>query len=189
MSPEFDKNTSFTISKASVDNIEAVTRLLAQSWMETYPNIENDVTIDWIKERYSNRLSPESIAKRQKKFLEDEHNPDIGSFIAKDLTGNIIGFASCFRNDNEGKQRIGAIYVDSGYHGKGVAHGLMEKSLSMLDLEKPIFLGVVTYNERAKRFYSKWGFEEIQGSESLFDDKLPSIEMVRKGKQDEIQGK
>ena len=44
-----------------------------------------------------------------------------------------------------------------------------------------IVLGVTTFNERAKRFYKKWGFKEIEGSESLKFDKLPEIQMIKEG--------
>ena len=50
-------------------------------------------------------------------------------------------------------------------------------------LSEDIVLGVVTYNERAKAFYKKWGFEEVPDSESLFEGLMPEIVMIRKGGQ------
>ncbi|MNQ66715.1 hypothetical protein D3C85_812140 [compost metagenome] len=55
----------------------------------------------------------------------------------------------------------------------------MQKIIDWLDESKPIVLGVVAYNERAKAFYRKWGFVEIPGSEALFDNKIPEIMMSR----------
>ena len=59
----------------------------------------------------------------------------------------------------------------------------MQKIIEWSDPTKPIELGVVTYNARARAFYKKWGFEEIPGSETLFDNKIPEIKMIRKGDQ------
>lgn len=56
----------------------------------------------------------------------------------------------------------------------------MEKVIDWFDESKPIELGVAAYNERAKAFYRKWGFEEIVGSEQLFDGKIPEVKMIRK---------
>jgi GNAT superfamily N-acetyltransferase len=82
--------------------------------------------------------------------------------------------------DNHGIQHVGSLYVDKNWHGKGVGAALMQKVIEWFDPTKPIELGVAVYNERAKAFYRKWGFEEIPGSESLFADKIPEIRMVRK---------
>jgi ribosomal protein S18 acetylase RimI-like enzyme len=73
------------------------------------------------------------------------------------------------------------MYVATAWHGKGVGSALMQEVIDWFDAKKPIELGVVAYNERAKAFYRKWGFEEVADSESLFDDKIPEIRMVRKG--------
>ena len=73
------------------------------------------------------------------------------------------------------------MYVEKNWHGKGVSTALMQKAIDWFDTTKPIELGVVQYNERAKAFYRKWGFEEVPNSETLFADKIPSILMVRKG--------
>lgn len=55
----------------------------------------------------------------------------------------------------------------------------MEKVIDWFDDSKPIELWVVAYNERAKAFYRKWGFEEVAGSEQLFDGKIPEVKMIR----------
>lgn len=56
----------------------------------------------------------------------------------------------------------------------------MQKIIDWFDDSKPIVLGVVAYNERAKAFYAKWGFVEIPDSEVMFDGKIPEIMMTRK---------
>ena len=54
-----------------------------------------------------------------------------------------------------------------------------------LDLEKEYesdaVLEVVSYNQRAIRFYEKFGFEKVAGSERMYRDKMPVMTMIRKG--------
>jgi GNAT superfamily N-acetyltransferase len=100
--------------------------------------------------------------------------------VAKDADGTIIGVTTPYIDEN-GIQHVGSLYTDKRWHGKGVGAKLMEKVIAWSDPTKPIELGVATYNERAKAFYRKWEFEEIPGSDMLFDDKIPEIKMIRKG--------
>ncbi len=180
ISPEFDKNNSVVITETQVDDIEAVSHLLALSWLETYVNDEQGVTEEWVRQRVEERQSPERISAQKERLLTNKENPDFGSFVAKDDLGKVIGITTPYR-DNDDKQHLGALYVDKYYHGKGVASKLMEKVLEWSDPHSPIYLGVAVYNERAKAFYRKWGFHEIQGSERLFADMIPEIEMIREG--------
>ena len=55
------------------------------------------------------------------------------------------------------------IYVDSNWHGKGVAGKLMQRSLEIASCEgfKSIWLGVWEHNLRAQKFYRKFGFEIV----------------------------
>lgn len=78
---------------------------------------------------------------------------------------------------------MGSLYVSKEFHGSGVSHELMQKVVDWFDDNKPIELGVALYNERAKTFYRKWGFEEVPDSESLFDGMIPEVKMIRKGDQ------
>jgi ribosomal protein S18 acetylase RimI-like enzyme len=82
---------------------------------------------------------------------------------------------------NAEKQHLHALYVAKEYYGTGLAQRLMEMALQWIDPHRPIDLQVVTYNERAKAFYRKYGFEELPGTEEKFADIIPVITMERKG--------
>ena len=58
---------------------------------------------------------------------------------------------------------IARLYVDFAWHGRGVAHALMERVLAhAAELScDAIWLGVWHRNLRAQRFYRKWGFEQV----------------------------
>ena len=173
------KIDGIVIQKMDVEDVEPIRRMLMQLWIDTYVNEEYGITEEWIRERWTERLKPSVIAERKRKLLEDQKSHNKGSFVAKNKDGNIIGMIGYFRDD-KGRQELGAIYVDKSYHGKDVASTLMNKLFEWANQKEDIYLGVVAYNNRAKAFYKKWGFEEVIGSESLFDNALPDIKMVRK---------
>lgn len=61
------------------------------------------------------------------------------------------------------------IYISKEYHGKGIAQALMEFTInySIENNYEVIWLGVWEHNERAKKFYSKYGFTD-SGHTHLF---------------------
>jgi len=71
--------------------------------------------------------------------------------------------------DRTGRCHVGAIYVDKAWHGKGVGAALMERILEWVGPRRDVELHVATYNERARRFYTMWGFVEQPGSASLYE--------------------
>jgi GNAT superfamily N-acetyltransferase len=166
----------FTIYEMTAEDIEPATRMRLQSWLDTYVNDEAGVTRDWIEARNKIQLSPERAEVRKARL----DNPDCMGWVAKDKSGMIIGAATPYR-DEAGIQHVGSLYTDKTWHGKGVGGALMQKIIDWFDPTKPIELGVVTYNGRAKAFYEKWGFREVPDSETLFDNKIPEVRMIRKG--------
>ena len=166
----------FTVTELTADTIDAGNRMRLQSWLDTYVNDELGVTRDWIEARNYDQMSDEIRARR----LERLSDPNCAGWVALDNNGNVVGMATPYVDD-EGRQHVGSLYVDKAWHGKGVGGALMQKVIGWCNPAKPIELGVVTYNERAKAFYRKWGFVEVPGSEQLFDNKIPEVNMVRKG--------
>ena len=49
--------------------------------------------------------------------------------------------------------------VHPDFHGRGVAAALMEAGIAWLGADRPMWLNVIRHNERAIRFYRKYGFE------------------------------
>lgn len=171
-----DEMLQFTIEEMTDATIEPATKVRLQSWLETYVNEKMGVTQEWVEARNKKQLQSDRVAIR-KKWL---HSPNVSSWIAKDLEGTVIGVATPYRDD-EGIQHVGSLYVDKKWHGRGVGGQLMRKIIDWSDPAQPIQLGVATYNERAKAFYRKWGFEEVIGSDTLFDNTIPEVIMIRKG--------
>jgi diamine N-acetyltransferase len=65
--------------------------------------------------------------------------------------------------EDKNAMEIARIYATTNSIGKGVGRALMEKCIAIaLELKKTtVWLGVWERNERAIRFYAKWGFEKF----------------------------
>ena len=172
--------SEFTISPTDPNDVESAQQMHGQVWLDTYPNEPEGVTRGWVKERVASDRTREAIEKRQQFLRDNENNPARISRVAKDIDGNVIGMMHGYI-DETGKQHLASLYVAKEYHGKGVANELMKQILDWSDPEKPLYLGVVSYNERAKAFYRKWGFIETDTALEPFGGVMPQIEMVRKG--------
>jgi len=168
---------SFKVERQKPEDVVEAKHLIAKSWLETYENDEAGVTRDFIEKRNADSLTEEAINRTTERLSYS----GVATWAAKNENGKIIGAAIQYIAEKDDKQHIMALYVDKDYHGKGVADAMMEKILGWFDKKKPVTLGVATYNERAKAFYKKWGFKEIIGSEDLFMDTIPQIQMIREG--------
>ena len=179
MASEFEHTPRFGIEELKVDDIDAATEMRKQSWIDTYVNVDLNITEEWINEYFADKLSAENLQKRRKRFLDAKAAGTFNAWVARDNSGKIIGSTTPFVMEN-GTQRVGSIYIDKEWHGKGLGAQLMQKVVDWFDPDKPIALEVISYNERAKAFYKKWGFEEEPGSETLYADRIPEITMIRK---------
>lgn len=167
-----------TIRNTTLDDIVPLRTMHGQSWRDTYPSEGHGVSREWVEEHTAAWLTPEGIRDSIEHSQNIYGNP--GHFHQIALSGNkVVGVVHASKL--EGKQHLGALYVDAAYKGTGLAHKLMQRALDWLDLTKPVDLEVVTYNDRAKAFYKKYGFEEVPGTEELFAEVIPAITMVRKG--------
>ncbi len=157
------------------EDFVAANEVRLQSWLDTYVNDQFDVTRDWVESRNETQRSLKAVEHRRQ-LMEDAVS---AQWVAKDSSGVVIGVTGPYVTSS-GVQRVGSLYVDRKYHGCGVGAALIQKVIDWHDPSKPIEIYVVSYNERAKAFYRKWGFEEIPNSEKLFADKIPEIRMIRK---------
>lgn len=178
MTSEFEPTPHFEIDEMKLEEIDDATLMRKNSWIDTHTNSEKVVTAEWIEQRFVSLLSEKNLPARQERFLRNKKLGTLNAWVARDEVGRIVGSATPFINP-EGKQRLGSLYVGKAWHGKGVGNQLMQRVVDWLDPDKPIHLTVATYNEKAKAFYKKWSFEEVPGSEKLFDEKIPEITMTR----------
>lgn len=169
--------SAYTIRPMTVQDMDAVTALRKQSWIETYVNTEFGINQEWIETYFAAKAEMTPKAEREAHFVKAVEAGTFSAWVAVGENDTLIGTASALTTVT-GAQRIGMLYVDKDWHGTGIAAELMQRLIDWFDPLKPIELEVVVYNERAKAFYRKWGFEE-EHDKKLHKEKLPEIRMIR----------
>ncbi len=175
---EFQPKLVYEIQELQPEEIDEATVMRKQSWIDTYVNAEYGIEEPWIEAHFKSKLDPSRHQARIDRFNSAKQQGILNAWVARSQAGKIIGAVTPFIEAN-GRQRVGSIYVDKNWHGTGLGSQLMRRIIDWFDDEKPVYLEVVSYNERAKAFYKKWGFVEIEGSEAVYAEKLPEVTMVR----------
>ena len=112
-----------------------------KSWQETYSGLMPD---DYLK-----NLTLEKCVEMAHKFPQN-------TLLLK-VDGKTVGFSCiCKRED---ATEIIAIYLLKEYHGKRLGYELMKRTVSQLADNVPVVLWVLNGNEKAIRFYKKFGFD------------------------------
>lgn len=173
-----ERHSHYSIEKTTPDDVEEALRMRAQSWLDTYPNEEHGVTEDFVRSRTTIWTDPIRV-ETQRMAMENADENRVLHRVARDKEGRIVGTIAASKNKHS--QKIHALYVDKEHHGTGVASQLMTESLAWFDDDRPVDLEVASYNDRAIAFYHKHGFAEVEGSEHLFADAIPAVDMVRAG--------
>lgn len=169
--------SQYNIREATLDDIEVIRHMHAQSWLDTYPNEDKGVSKEWVKHETDKWLTPEGFERSRQHFSEVFNSSNHFYRIAMD-GDTVIGFIHGVREDD--RTYLGALYVARNYHGKGIAQRLMDE-VNMWFGDDNVDLDVVTYNKRAQAFYRKYGFEITDKKNKPYEGRIPNITMVRKG--------
>ena len=116
------------------------------SWQEAYRGIVCD--------RYLDSMTVEATTARARQFPEN-------TLIAKDKE-KVVGFAVYGPSRDEDLMNAGeviAIYVLSEYYDRNIGYRLMNEAISRLIEYNTVFVWVLEKNDRAIRFYRRYGFE------------------------------
>jgi ribosomal protein S18 acetylase RimI-like enzyme len=170
------------IRKSVPADVYGIREVQKVTWLKTYPNREEGITVEDIKEKFKIDETSEGKKKieEKKKKYEDRNS---GIWVAEDK-GKIIGFCMAIRETKH--NRIEAIYVLPAYQGKGLGTQLIERAFSWLGEKKNIMINVARYNKQAIGFYKKFGFVEtgragaLDSAARLPSGKfIPEIELVK----------
>lgn len=170
------------IRKSIPNDVYGIREVQKTTWLKTYPNNKEGITIEDIRKKFEIDKTPEGkkkIEERKRKY----NNKNIGTWVAE-TEGKIIGFCMAIRGGNN--NRIGAIYVLPTYQGGGLGRLLIEKAFEWLGNKKDILINVARYNKQAIDFYKKFGFTEtgkkgtLDSAAKLSSGKfIPEIELLR----------
>ena len=138
------------------------------AWQEAYRGIVCD--------RYLDSMTVEATTARARKFPENTH-------VEKDKE-KVVGFAVYSPSRDEDLMDAGevvAIYVLSEYYGHKIGYRLMNEAVSRLSEYNTIFVWVLEQNERAIRFYHRYGFEFDGCKKQLnLGTPVPAVRMIMK---------
>ncbi len=98
--------------------------------------------------------------------------------VAKD-GDRVVGFAGygASRDDDlDGAGEVFAIYILPDYYGKGVGYRLMKEAVARLEDHDRIAVWVLKENERAIRFYERFGYR-FDGREETVTLGTPATEV------------
>ena len=172
-------DTEFEISKPTEEDAALIGPMHVQSWLESYLKLDEGITVEVLKDLVSFVDTDEGTQFRNNVFKEQAAKPDEVLYrVVKDKNGKVVSFMHGKKEDD--KNILDGIYLLNEVKGEGVAHRLVEEFLGWIDKEKPTYLEVISYNERAISFYKKYGFEITDKAVPDFKDKLPVLEMVRR---------
>jgi ribosomal protein S18 acetylase RimI-like enzyme len=118
--------------------------------------------------------------------LAEIGNPALDTLLMRDAQSRAVAFAQVRSGKvtdgvpAEGSIELWRFYVDKAWHGRGVAHALMDaaKARGRRRGATTMWLGVWQRNARAQAFYRKHGFEKVGshvfvvGSDPQTDDVL-----------------
>ena len=138
------------------------------AWQEAYRGIVSD--------RYLDSMTVEATTARARRFPEN-------TLVARDKE-KVVGFAVYGPSRDEDLTDAGeivAIYVLSEYYGRKIGYRLMNEAVSRLSEYNTIFVWVLEQNERAIRFYHRYGFEFDGCKKQLnLGTPVPAVRMILK---------
>lgn len=162
------------IEAPSSDDAASIGPLHLRVWLQTYPHSAAAVDEAWIREHRGPSATASGIA-QWRDFIEAAGREPQRLFCRVVRSGEeIVGFL-CGRRDEV--VSLGPMYLLDEVQGHGIGRRLMGEFLAWAD-GACVFLWVTEYNERAVRFYERFGFESTGGRE-LWRGRLPNMRMAR----------
>lgn len=113
---------------------------------------------------YREGLTPAQLA-ANRRIVEISHASCVAAarnahqrLAAAFIGARLAGYVIATRHD-ENDLELDWLMVEPSYHGAGVGAALMQAGVEWLGERKPLWLNVISYNERAIAFYRRFGFE------------------------------
>jgi ribosomal protein S18 acetylase RimI-like enzyme len=178
------QGVDYMVELARPGDGEAICRVIAETWLDTYPNESHGITADMIYPRQydpDGQLSREKIALTEDSIADEDEGRAI--FVAR-KNDEVVGVSSTSITDN-GEQKLNVLFVLPSTQGMGIGVSLYNAAIDRLR-SGDIYLKVVSYNQRALAMYTRRGFEVTQpvsGDDRLIFENgvvLPELEMVKR---------
>jgi ribosomal protein S18 acetylase RimI-like enzyme len=163
--------TPVRIRAAVEGDAQAIARVRVRAWQVAYDGL---MPADFL-----NALDPAESARQHRDRMR-ARQPDQAHLVAEDAAGTVVGFTECGdEQSGEGAGEVFAIYVDPGRWGTGTGRSLMDAAVVHLTRARPrpVRLWSLDGNERARRFYERYGFvaDGVTGSHAVPGGELATV--------------
>lgn len=177
------KTNSLILPRFSIESLRKgdeflIGSVLKKAWLDAYLNPEAGIT-----EKLIDNLIGSTPLKEEDDFKKDPipevftQQNSIFYRVVRNSHDEIVGFIHCIKD--ESFNEIGGLNLINEAKGFGVGTTLVEQFLVWADKEKPCRLEVFTFNDKAIRFYTKFGFCKTEKKVQPFEGSLPLVEMIR----------
>ncbi|MBP9812860.1 GNAT family N-acetyltransferase [Candidatus Saccharibacteria bacterium] len=172
-----------------LEDVDAVDRVRQNSWVDSYESKEYAVSPDLINDYFAYRRKKQNKAEKLNRIKAELDDINAYTKVATSEDGRVVGMIFGKKNSAT-EATLGALYLEPSYIGKGNGRLLMDGFIEWLGKGVECDLFVVNYNERAIKFYEKYGFEIAStepAKELHLDDSHPLvakmlvIKMIRQG--------
>ncbi|MFG2923259.1 GNAT family N-acetyltransferase [Streptomyces sp. NPDC048305] len=162
------------IESPRADDAASMGPLQLRVWLQTYPCADAEIDEIWIREQRGFSATTEGIAPWREFIQAVGRQLDLLFCRVVRSGRDIVGFL-CGRQDEV--VTLGPMHLLDEAQGRGTGGRLMDEFLTWAG-NAPIRLWGTDYNERAIRFYQRYGFKAT-GERELWRGKLPNIRMIR----------
>jgi GNAT superfamily N-acetyltransferase len=162
-------NTEVVVRPVRDVDAEALGRVHATCWHETYDHLIPTATLE--------KLSPRRMAELWTHWMSQ--GPDYRLFAAL-VDGEIVGFSGSgpSRDDDAPRERqLLFIYLLDVWHGTGIGQQLFDAAIG----EDPSYLWVASDNPRAHGFYKRNGYlpDGAEKDETFLGEQIHEVRLVR----------
>jgi len=168
-------NAGISLRLAQAEDIPSLVKLARKTFDDAFsPDNPADLMQAYMNEAFT-------MEKLNAELLEAD-----SFFLLAVSDGRLSGYARVRQNPEAdallgpGHPELQRFYVDSAYHGKGVANEMMEEVVKRLSGYKWIWLGVWEHNPRAIRFYTRHGFEVFGTHPFQMGDEIQTDLLMRR---------
>lgn len=167
---EPDISTDTVVRPVRVTDAEALGRVHATCWHETYDHLISTAALENVSHRRMAELWAHWI----------DQGPDYTQAAAL-VGGEIVGFAGSgpARDEDAPQEReLYFIYLLSAWHGTGIGQQLFD---AVIDKDQPSYLWVAEDNPRAHGFYTRNGYQLDGGAqvEQFLGESITEVRFVR----------
>ncbi len=172
---EQEQTKNHSVRLATTVDAAAIAKIQHDSWLATYVNADAGIAREDLAEYLKDVAS--RVERWRGKLAESDASIRVFVLQSDD---RVIGFCRVRRSEEYG--HVEALYLDPAYSGKGLGGEVFQEALDWLGSEKPVELEVAAYNDRAIRFYERFGFRSHGAAKPLDlhnGKEIPLTAMVR----------